>query len=172
MSRRFTAGVAAGLALAGALAGGAMSGSAAAQTAPPASSEPVPGELELSKLIWSTMAAIDHANQSGNYSVLRDNASPGFQTLNDPARLTQVFAGLRSSRIDLANTLLLAPTYAAAPAIAGPGVMRLQGYFGLRPTAVYFDLYFQWVGGRWRLHGVSVTPRSIAAVQPAPARTR
>ena len=51
-----------------------------AQTAapPPASSQPVPGELELAKLIWSTMAAVDHANQSGNYSVLRDISAPAF----------------------------------------------------------------------------------------------
>jgi len=140
------------------------------QTAePPVSSQPVPNGLELSKLIWSTMAAVDHANQSGNYSVLRDNAAPGFQMLNNPARLSEIFAGLRASRVDLSNTLLLAPTYTAAPAVVEKDVIRVRGAFGLRPTAISFDLYYQWVEGRWRLYGVSIGQESIANIQPTSA---
>ncbi|WP_373489811.1 hypothetical protein [Parasphingorhabdus sp.] len=144
-----------------------------AQTAePPVSSQPVPNGLELSKLIWSTMAAVDHANQSGNYSVLRDNAAPGFQLLNNPARLSEIFAGLRASRFDLSNSLLLAPTYSAAPAVVEDNVIRVQGAFGLRPTAISFDLYYQWVEGKWRLYGVSIGQESIANIQPEAAPRR
>ena len=141
-----------------------------AQTAePPVSSQPVPGGLELSKLIWTTMAAIDHANQSGNYSVLRDNAAPGFQIINNPARLAEIFAGLRTSRIDLSNTLLLAPSYSAPPAVVEKDVIRVRGAFGLRPTAITFDLFYQWVQGKWRLYGVSIGQESIANIQPEDA---
>ncbi len=133
---------------------------------PPISSRPVPGSLELSKLIWSTMAAIDHANQSGNYSVLRDISAPGFQILNNATQLSQVFASIRNSRIDLSNTMLLAPTYTAPPQIVQQDVMRVQGYFGLRPTAIVFDFYYQWVQGKWRLYGVSVVPQTIATTEP------
>ena len=145
-----------------------------AQTAapPPASIQPVPGELELSKLIWTTMAAVDHANLSGNYSVLRDLSAPAFQGNNDAARLTQIFAGLRASGTDLSNSLLLGPTWTAAPAIVPGGLLRLQGYFGLRPTAIAFDLTYQWVGGRWRLFGVGITPRAIAVNQPEVAKPK
>jgi hypothetical protein len=135
---------------------------------PPVSAVPVPGELELAKLVWSTLAAVDHANQAGNYSVLRDLAAPGFQINNDPAALAQIFSSLRASRIDLSNALLLAPTYTAAPSVVQPGIIRVQGYFGLRPTAINFDLYYQWVGGKWRLFGVSIAPTMIAREQPAP----
>ena len=147
---------------------------AMAQTAapPPASVQPVPGELELSKLIWTTMAAVDHANLSGNYSVLRDLSAPAFQANNDAARLTQIFAGLRASGTDLSNSLLLGPTWTAAPAIVSGGLLRLQGYFGLRPTAIAFDLTYQWVGGRWRLFGVGITPRAIATNQPEAAKPK
>ena len=133
---------------------------------PPISSQPVPNGLELSKLIWSTMAAVDHANQSGNYSVLRDNAAPGFQILNNPSRLSEIFATLRNSRIDLSNTLLLAPSYAAPPTMVDKDVIRVRGAFGLRPTAISFDLYYQWVQGKWRLYGVSIGQESIAKIQP------
>ena len=145
----------------------------AQQTAapPPAQSNaPIPGELELAKMVWSTMAAVDHANRAGNYSVLRDLAAPGFQIANDAAKLTQIFANLRASNVDLSNTMLLAPTYRAPPRMVQPDILQVQGFFGLRPTAIAFDLYYQWVPGRWRLFGVSINPAQIAAVQPgAPA---
>lgn len=139
---------------------------AQAAAPPPVSSQPVPGELELAKLIWSTMAAVDHANQSGNYSVLRDISAPAFQIANDPSRLAQIFAGLRASGTDLSNTMLLGPTYRAPPSITSPGVMRVQGYFGLRPTAINFDLSYQWVQGEWKLVGVSISPASLSTIQP------
>ena len=89
--------------------------SSAAAVQPPPSVQPVPGSLELAKMIWSTMAAVDHANRSGNYSVLRDISAQGFQINNDPARLGEIFAGLRNARIDLSDSLLVAPTYLEAP---------------------------------------------------------
>lgn len=127
---------------------------------------PVPSALELNKLVWSTMAAIDHANLAGNYSVLRDLAAPNFQILNDSAKLASIFASLRSSGIDLSNALLLTPTFTAPPKLPQRDVMELRGYFGLRPTAINFELYYQWVVGRWRLVGVSIVPSNLAAVQP------
>lgn len=144
----------------------------AAPQAAPASSVPIPDSLELAKLIWSTMAAVDHANQAGNYSVLRDLAAPGFQIANDAARLTQIFASLRASGIDLSTTLLLAPTYTGTPRFVQPGILEVKGLFGLRPTAIAFDLYYQWIGGKWRLFGVSIAPvqlaGQLAGPQPAP----
>ena len=138
---------------------------------PPPSLMPVPDELELAKLIWSTMAAIDHANIAGNYSVLRDLSAPSFQQINNPAKLSQTFSSLRDSNIDLSNTLLLAPSYTIAPAIVRSDILHVKGVFGLRPTAIGFDLYYQWVEGRWRLYGVSIAPASLSNVQPA-RRTR
>lgn len=135
---------------------------------PPPSPMPVPNELELAKLIWSTMAAVDHANTAGNYSVLRDLSAPAFQMNNDSARLAKIFETLRASNVDLSNTMLLAPTYEFAPVIMSGGILHVKGFFGLRPTAIGFDLYYQWLQGKWRLYGVSIVPSSISAVQPGP----
>lgn len=135
---------------------------------PPPSPMPVPNELELAKLIWSTMAAVDHANAAGNYSVLRDLSAPAFQINNDSAKLARIFETLRASNVDLSNTMLLAPTYEFAPVMMGGGILHVKGFFGLRPTAIGFDLYYQWLQGKWRLYGVSIVPSSISAVQPGP----
>lgn len=133
---------------------------------PAQSPVPIPDALELNKLVWSTIAAVDDANKAGNYSVLRDLAAPAFQMQNDSARLAQIFQSLRESGLDLSNALLLAPIFSATPQIVQPGVLRTQGFFGLRPTAISFDLYYQWNSGRWRLFGVSISPATIANVQP------
>lgn len=135
---------------------------------PPPSPMPVPNELELAKLIWSTMAAVDHANAAGNYSVLRDLSAPAFQMNNDSAKLARIFETLRASNVDLSNTMLLAPTYEIAPVIMSGNILHVKGFFGLRPTAIGFDLYYQWLQGKWRLYGVSIVPSSISAVQPGP----
>lgn len=149
----------------------------AAQTGRPVvSSQPVPSELELAKLVWSTMAMVDHANRSGNYSVLRDTSANGFQIQNDPSRLAEIFAPIRALRVDLSNALIVAPVYTGGPSLLQADMFRVQGYFALRPTPIYFDFYFQWEQGRWKLFGISIQPGSISrpaapTPQPQPAPT-
>ena len=142
----------------------------AAQTSavqPPPAARPVSDQLELSKLIWSTILAVDHANKSGNYSVLRDMSAQGFQINNDAARLAQIFAGLRESRIDLSNALLVPPTYTEAPLLVQEGVFEVKGAFLLRPTAIQFNFLYQWEQGRWKLFGIDIQPTTMVATMPA-----
>ena len=146
---------------------------------PPASQVPVPSQLELSKMMWSTVLAVDHANRSGNYSVLRDMSSQGFQIANNAARLGEVFAGLRNQQVDLANALLVPATYIDAPRMVQTNVLQLRGLFQLRPNAIYFDVYFIWEQGGWKLHGIdlqavrmleTMPETTEAPAQPAPAQ--
>ncbi len=125
--------------------------------APPAV-RPVPGQLELSQLIWSTMITVENANRTGNYAVLRQLGSQAFQIGNPPSQLVQVFAGLRATGLDLSTTLLVPPTYTQAPQVVQNGVFRVQGIFQLRPRSVGFDLYYQWEQGRWKIYGIDIIP--------------
>ena len=137
---------------------------------PAVSSLPVPSELELAKLVWSTMAMVDHANRSGNYSVLRDTSANGFQIQNDPSRLAEIFAPVRALRIDLSNALIVAPVYTGGPTLLQADVFRVQGYFPLRPSPIFFDFYFQWEQGRWKLFGISIQPATMD--QPSPPQAQ
>ena len=78
----------------------------AQQAAPAAAQAGVPDSLTVNKLIWSAMAAVDQANQTGNYSVLRDLGAPSFQANNSAATLATIFTGLRNQGVDLSYTLL------------------------------------------------------------------
>lgn len=108
-------------------------------------------------MLWSIMAAIDHANRTGNYSVLRDMGSAGFQANNNPSNLAAIFAGIRNRQLDLSDTLVVTPTWEIAPTMVQPNVLRMRGSFPLRPQAIGFDLLFTWERG-WRLEGVGVQP--------------
>jgi hypothetical protein len=118
----------------------------------------IPDMLVVMKLIWSSMVALDHANQTGNYSVLRDLGAPAFQAGNDAATLGSLFQDLRTQRLDVANSLLVAPVFEIPPTIVESGLLRVRGSFPLRPTSIGFDLLFQNIGGQWRLFGIAVVP--------------
>jgi hypothetical protein len=124
------------------------------------------------RLVWSAMAALDHANQTGNYSVMRDLGSPNFQANNSPATLAGIFEVVRAQQIDLSFTFNVSPVWEFAPTVLANGLLRTRGVFPLRPTAIAFDMLFENVGGQWRLFGISVAPQGQAAPQQAQPQQR
>jgi hypothetical protein len=130
----------------------------AQQGAVPTANPAVPDSLTIAKLIWSSLAALDHANRTGNYSVLRDLGAPSFQANNSAATLGTIFEALRRHRVDVSNVLVVAPTYEFPPALVQGGLLRVRGPFPLRPTAIGFDLLYQFVNGEWHLFGIAVVP--------------
>ena len=144
---------------------------AALGQAPPAaatttSAVPTPNQLASLQMLWSAMAAVDHANRTGNYSVLRDLGSPGFQARNNPANLAAIFAGLREHNVDVSSTLVVTPVWEIPPSMVQPGVLRMRGTFPLRPASIAFDLLFWWQDG-WRLEGVAVQAQSEITDSPS-----
>jgi len=129
----------------------------------PVATAPI-AQTEVDKLVWATVIALEQANRTGNYSVLRDLGAPSFQANNSSATLGGIFAALRNQRFDLSNALIVSPVYERPPAIQGDS-LRAKGIFPLRPTAIGFDLVFQNVGGEWRLLGLYIAPLVRAATK-------
>lgn len=132
-----------------------------------APSVPLPSALVSTQLIASMLTAVDHANKTGNYTVLLALGSPGFQAHNSAASLGAAFSPFRTRRIDLSEVLILSPTYNLAPTFVEPRAVRMRGTFQLSHGPLGFDLQFRWDGG-WRLDGVLLTPPP-ARLAPAPA---
>jgi hypothetical protein len=161
------------LALAGALAGTIASIAQAQQSkseskAPPAAHAPAPAQIDRNGvliLIRSTLLALDHANKTGNYTVLRDLGSPAFQT-NTAARLAEIFATQRKDNIDLSGVVVLEPQLTILPQIEANGLMHMAGFFPSVPTQVNFEMAFAPVDRQWRLFGVSVSFGQAAPVAP------
>jgi hypothetical protein len=136
--------------------------------APPAAQQKlIPFSIEQAiYLIRSTLLTLNDANRSGNYTVLRDLAAPGFQTSNTAADLGQIFSDLRRRNFDLYGAALLAPQLTTVPALDSEKRLRLTGFIPTRPLQINFDLIFEAVAGQWRLFGISIATPEAASAQP------
>ncbi len=129
---------------------------------------PAAGQFEAARLVWTTLIAVEQANRTGNYSVLRDLGSPSFRDANDAARLAGIFAGIREQNLGLDRTVLLTPVYDEPPAIQENGMFRIRGSFATRPVGITFDMLFEPLDGEWRLFGVGITPKPMPVPLPKP----
>jgi hypothetical protein len=118
-------------------------------------------------LVRSTILALDQANKTGNYTVLRDLGAPGFQA-NTAAKLAEIFASQRNDKLDLSGVAVIDPQLTVLPEIEANGLMRMAGFFPSVPSQVNFELLFAPVDGQWRLFGISVKVGSSAPVAPTP----
>ncbi len=135
------------------------SGMAHAQSAPK-----MPDANGVMILVRTTLIALDQANRTGNYTVLRDLGAPGFRQANSAAKLAAIFAKLRGQKLDLGPVAVVAPIFTQRPALGEQGMLRATGYFPTRPLRVNFDLAYQWIGDRWQLFGIAASAN--------PAQTR
>jgi hypothetical protein len=133
--------------------------------------EPKPAQIDRNGvliLIRSTLLALDDANKTGNYTVLRDLGAPGFLLGNTDARLDEIFAAERKGNLDLSGVAVLEPQLTVLPQIEANGMMRMAGFFPSVPTQVNFELLYAPVNRQWRLMGLSVSVGQTAPVAPAP----
>jgi hypothetical protein len=159
---------------------GSVSYSASAQTGapPPPSQGAAKAQATIDRngviiLTKASLIALDQANKTGNYTVLRDLAAPNFAATNSAARLAEIFANLRRDKIDLSGVLVLDPQLTTMPEIDRNGMMHFAGFFPSAPAQINFELLFAPVDGQWRLFGISTKLGSlnpVAPPAPAPAK--
>jgi hypothetical protein len=119
---------------------------------------PVPTAIVTLALVRNALLAVDQANKSGNYTVLRDIAGPDFHDNNDAARLAQIFAPLRAQRVDMLAVAVIEPQYKEPPRLTAKRMLYVAGRFSVTPRPVNFELLFEVVRGQWRLYGISIVP--------------
>ncbi len=127
-----------------------------AQAAPQQQVLAVPAAEELLALIRTTIIALNQANMTGNYTVLRDIGAPPFRNANDASKLSLIFKGLREQNIDLSLTAQVTPELTDVPAIDPRGLLQLAGRFPTQPLSVEFRLAFARFDGRWLPYAMTV----------------
>jgi hypothetical protein len=138
------------------------------QQSQPPPQAPKPAQIDRNGvliLIRQTLLALDQANKTGNYTVLRDLGSPDFQA-NSAARLAEIFAQQRRDNVDLSGVAVIDPQLTLLPQIEANGMMHMAGFFPSVPTQVNFELAYAPVGGRWRLFALSVSFGQAAPTAP------
>jgi hypothetical protein len=126
----------------------------------------LPDVPTMAALARDAVVALNQANVTGNYAILRELGAPGFQQSNSGAQLANAFADLRRRQLDLGPVTVISPQFFRPPIINESGMLRMTGYFPSRPEQVNFDLAFQMVDGEWKLFGIGVNTRRL---EPAAA---
>ncbi len=137
----------------------------------PEAAPSMPDEVHIVLMIRNAVIALSQANITGNYTVVRELGTADFQMTNSPARLAEIFATLRSRKIDLSPVMVFSPKYTNGPALDGQ-VLRVAGYFPTSPEQVQFELAYQHAGDQWLLGGIAVSvapPADGAQASAAPA---
>ena len=88
-----------------------------------------PNGVQLLIMIKTTLIAYSQANMTGNYSVLRDLAAPGFQQVNSVARLSEIYREERNKNLDLSPVVLLKPELLRPVAVDERGLLKYRGLF-------------------------------------------
>lgn len=122
-------------------------------------------------LIRSTLLALDHANKTGDYAVLRELGAPDFKA-NNPARLAEIFAKQRGDGLDLSGVAVLEPQLTLGPQIEANGMLHMAGFFPSAAMQLNFELAFAPFQREWRISGMSVrvgpsAPRAPDSPSPA-----
>ena len=128
----------------------------------------MPDAYKLNMLVRTTLIALSQANQTGNYSVLRDLGTPQFQAMNTDARLGEIFSSLRVRNLDFSPVIFFDPKLIRPAAVQPNGVLRLTGYIDTRPERILFDLGFELVQEQWRLAAI-IVDMNVPSAEQKPA---
>jgi hypothetical protein len=131
----------------------------------------VPSAEAIVVLIRSALMSLNDALHTGNYTVLRDVASPSFREANSAGRLNQIFSGLAAQGIDLGAVAILSPKLPQTPSIDQNRRLHIAGFFPGEPVQLNFELVFEVVGNQWRLYAISVVPAKSASGTDAATTT-
>ena len=113
---------------------------------------------ELSGLVRRTFVAVDNANSTDNYTVLRDLSAQTFKQ-ETMAEFRAIFSPLRTRQIDLASAVLQDPRIVAA-AMKIPGVLGVSGFLTTEPELTTFRLLYRYEEGGWRIGSVTIGQRA------------
>jgi hypothetical protein len=142
-----------------------------AQTKAAAQEYAVPSAETIVVLIRSALLSLNDALHTGNYTVLRDVASPSFREANSVGRLNQIFSGLAAQGIDMGAVAILSPKLPQAPNIDQNRRLHIAGFFPGEPIQVNFELVFEAVANQWRLYAISVVPAKSASAKDSATPT-
>src|SRR5262249_5338088 len=103
----------------------------------------MPDAEKIVLLLRNTLSTLNDALQTGNFTVLRDVAAPGFREANSAAKLSRIFASLGEQGIDLSAVSVITPQLAEAPTLdQAKAMLHLKGYFPGQPVQINFEMLY------------------------------
>lgn len=120
-----------------------------------------PGPIEANSrlalvLVRTTFVSIGQAIETGNYSMLRDLAAPGFRKRYSEAGLEAALAPVRDASVPLGDAVLVVPTIDTFDR-RDDGLAEIAGTWPSASRPLHFRFLFQSGAGAWQLLGFDVS---------------
>jgi hypothetical protein len=126
----------------------------------------VPPADAIVMMVRSTLAGVNQANFTENYSVLHEMTTPALQARVNAEQFGKAFANLRKQNLDLSPVLVLQPQFTLAPAVTPQGTLKLAGFFPSKPLQIAFAIDYRPLDGFWLVDSLSVSALPADASTP------
>jgi hypothetical protein len=126
---------------------------------PPArtqSSEGIPSDKEIKKLVLDTLLLFNDAVQAKSFKAFYAKLGPAWKKETSPAKLQEIFHDFIDKHIDFSDIDYEEPTFDVAPSINKNGWLAVKGQYTLKTTDVLFDLQYENDQGSWKLVAIYV----------------
>ncbi len=114
------------------------------------------------RLIKNALIALNNANVTGNYSVLREFCSPELRREKKASDFALAFHNVHDRSRDMSVIMELQPIQTRPPAMTVDRRMHLVGYFPTQPLLLHYHLVFlNTESGDWWLDGIVVRTEPV-----------
>ncbi len=134
-----------------------------------AMNKPLPSERELRRLVREAMAAFAEAVNQRTFSGFYQHVSNAWQAQLTEKQLQRAFQGFIDQNVNLGGVADTEPVFDTTPQVTTDGLLLISGHYPTRPYEVYFAFKFIYELPEWKLFGVDVYLRKVAAPAAAPA---
>lgn len=117
----------------------------------------MPASDVLVMMVRAALTAVNQANFTENYSVLRGMTTPMLQTRLSAEQLGRAFVDLRKQNLDLSPALVLAPEFTEMPKLSSAGALTVKGIFPSKPLRINFAIEYLPIDGFWMIDQLSVS---------------
>lgn len=128
----------------------------------------IPNDQMQVRLIKNALIALNHANVTGNYTVLRDLFSPQMRERLKASDLAHAFRNAYDRNRDMSFVMDMKPNLKQRPTFSEDNRLRLVGYFPTYPLVLHFNLVFLKTDcGDWWIDGIVIrTERAKPLTNP------
>ena len=108
-------------------------------------------------IVRSMIIALNHANLTDDYSVLRKLGTSEFARVNREEKLSNSFREFRLKKIDLVKCSVLTPVFITSPLVDRNRILTLNGYFLDDNVKLNFSILVKVLERQFKLSAFSVS---------------
>lgn len=120
------------------------------------SSEGIPSDKEIKKLVLDTLLLFNDAVQTKSFKAFHAKLGPAWKKETSPGQLMDIFHVFVDKHIEFSDIDYEDPTFDVAPSVNQNGWLGVKGHYTLKTSDVLFDLQYENDQGSWKLVSINI----------------